>query len=199
MAKYDDQASSDHERRSLLLRQLLPASIADTILGNSKAVVIQVRRALRAARQPRLSTRLGGNPQEYDMAYYLFSDLVGFTVLTQTLGAVGTTRMLNSLYQRFDALCKHHKCFKVHLVAVSIARSATAGNRAVKVGTVGDAYEAMCGGSVANSTVPHLRLVRSYICVHVCVRAWRNSCYATDTAWLGYGGRGGTVSSHSWH
>lgn len=63
----------------------------------------------------------------------LFSDLVGFTVLSQQLGPRALVQMLNSLFSGFDALCEKHGLEKIK--------------------TIGDAY--MVAGGVPDYKVDH--------------------------------------------
>jgi len=52
-------------------------------------------------------------PEEHECVTIFFSDIVGFTDISQQLDAMGVMDMLDRLYRRLDALCLHHGLFKV--------------------------------------------------------------------------------------
>jgi len=64
-------------------------------------------------------------PESYDPVTIFFSDIVGFTKISQTLPPEKVMAMLDDMYSRFDQLVKKHGLFKVE--------------------TIGDAYMAVGG------------------------------------------------------
>lgn len=55
-------------------------------------------------------------PQHHDMVTIFFSDIVGFTTISQTISPLKVSDMLDRLYQRFDALSQKHEVFKVETI-----------------------------------------------------------------------------------
>ena len=78
-------------------------------------------------------------PEPYDPVTIFFSDIVGFTTISQTLPPEKVMAMLDDMYSRFDALVRRHGLFKVE--------------------TIGDAY--MCVGGLPEPQADHtLRVAR---------------------------------------
>ena len=78
-------------------------------------------------------------PEPYDPVTIFFSDIVGFTTISQTMPPEKVMAMLDDMYSRFDALVRKHGLFKVE--------------------TIGDAY--MCVGGIPEPQADHtLRVAR---------------------------------------
>ena len=78
-------------------------------------------------------------PEPYDPVTIFFSDIVGFTTISQTMPPEKVMAMLDDMYSRFDALVRRHGLFKVE--------------------TIGDAY--MCVGGIPEPQADHtLRVAR---------------------------------------
>ena len=72
-------------------------------------------------------------PEPYDPVTIFFSDIVGFTTISQTMPPEKVMAMLDDMYRRFDALVRRHGLFKVE--------------------TIGDAY--MCVGGIPEPQADH--------------------------------------------
>uniref|UniRef100_A0A7S0MUX4 guanylate cyclase n=1 Tax=Pyramimonas obovata TaxID=1411642 RepID=A0A7S0MUX4_9CHLO len=78
-------------------------------------------------------------PEVYEDVTLFFSDIVGFTTISQKLQPIEVMNLLDRLYGRFDGLTKKHELFKVE--------------------TIGDAY--MCAGNLLSRQSDHsLRVVK---------------------------------------
>ncbi|QDZ22581.1 guanylate cyclase [Chloropicon primus] len=78
-------------------------------------------------------------PEAFDPVTIFFSDIVGFTTISQSLPPKKVMALLDDMYSRFDALVRKHKLFKVE--------------------TIGDAY--MCVGGLPEPQADHtLRVAR---------------------------------------
>lgn len=96
------QNQAERERSEALLRNILPASIATRLKQQADVI---------ADRHPRVTV--------------LFSDLVGFTKLSQTVTAEELVGMLDEVFREFDGLADAHGLEKIK--------------------TIGDAYMAVAG------------------------------------------------------
>jgi len=99
-----------------LLYDILPAHVATTLAEGKKV-----------------------NPERYEEITLFFSDIVGFTTISQTLAPMQVMAMLDRLYGEFDKLTMQYGLFKVE--------------------TIGDAY--MCAGNLITQQPDHAcRVVR---------------------------------------
>lgn len=106
--------------------------------GAEDALVHEQRRSenlLLNVLPPSIAVRLKAAPEEviaddYDEVTVLFADLVGFTPMSERVGARATVDVLNSLFSRFDELCE----------AAGVE----------KIRTIGDGYMAVCGAPLPN-------------------------------------------------
>jgi class 3 adenylate cyclase/Tfp pilus assembly protein PilF len=95
-----------HEATEELLHNVLPQSITKRLLGKEKPIA-----------------------DKAENVSVFFSDIVGFTSLSQKISAKELVTGLNDLFTKFDALAKKHNIEKIK--------------------TIGDAYMAVCGVPVA--------------------------------------------------
>ena len=79
-------------------------------------------------------------PEGFDPVTIFFSDIVGFTLISQTIPPEKVMTMLDDMYSRFDSLVKTHGLFKVE--------------------TIGDAY--MCVGGLPEPQSDHALRVGSF-------------------------------------
>jgi guanylate cyclase len=96
------QRQAERDRAEALLRNILPGSIAERLKREADVI---------ADRHPQVTV--------------LFSDLVGFTKLSQTVSAEELVGMLDEVFREFDALADRHGLEKIK--------------------TIGDAYMAVAG------------------------------------------------------
>uniref|UniRef100_A0A7S0MXQ9 guanylate cyclase n=1 Tax=Pyramimonas obovata TaxID=1411642 RepID=A0A7S0MXQ9_9CHLO len=76
-------------------------------------------------------------PEVYPNITLFFSDIVGFTSISQQMEPMEVMSMLDRLYDEFDKLCKKHELFKVE--------------------TIGDAY--MCAGNLLKAQQNHAKIM----------------------------------------
>lgn len=55
-------------------------------------------------------------PETHEMVTIFFSDIVGFTTISQTMSPIKVSEMLERLYLAFDTLARGHKVFKVETI-----------------------------------------------------------------------------------
>ena len=111
--KRDDmyaELQSERDKTDALMGKILPKSIAEEIKNNGKV-----------------------SPQYFDEASILFSDIVGFTKLTETLPPNTLVDLLDQIFCKFDTIAAKHGVEKIK--------------------TIGDAY--MCVAGINNDKEGH--------------------------------------------
>lgn len=63
-----------------------------------------------------LNAGKGVEPESHECVTVVFSDIVGFTTISQTFTPMKVSQMLDRLYQAFDSLAKKHSVFKVETI-----------------------------------------------------------------------------------
>jgi len=95
------------QEQEKILHNILPSKIADRIVAGEKTIA-----------------------DTHASVSVFFSDIVGFTKISQRISATELVRMLNSLFTQFDRLAQKHGLEKIK--------------------TIGDAYMAVCGVPESN-------------------------------------------------
>ncbi|MDG2307091.1 MAG: adenylate/guanylate cyclase domain-containing protein [Candidatus Binatia bacterium] len=93
LSKQTDELTEQTSRSEHLLLNVLPATIADRLKGGEEGI---------ADSFPEVSV--------------LFSDIVGFTKMSERLGARQVVEMLNDVFGLLDALAKKHKLEKIKTI-----------------------------------------------------------------------------------
>ena len=83
-------AKTHHMGETALLHNIFPPAVAAALAEDRKV-----------------------EPQHFDCVTVFFSDVVGFTGISERLSPIKVMRMLERLYSRFDALTAEHHLFKV--------------------------------------------------------------------------------------
>ncbi|MBK9249073.1 MAG: tetratricopeptide repeat protein [Ignavibacteria bacterium] len=93
------------QEQEKILHNILPAQIADRMIDGEKTIA-----------------------DSYEHVSVFFSDIVGFTKLSQSVSAEELVSMLNGIFTQFDQLARKHGLEKIK--------------------TIGDAYMAVCGAPI---------------------------------------------------
>lgn len=104
----EDDLARERERSDRLLLNVLPPSIAERLKDAPDELIAD----------------------DHDEVTVLFADLVGFTPMSEKVGARATVDLLNELFSHFDQICE----------AAGVE----------KIRTIGDGYMAVCGAPLAN-------------------------------------------------
>jgi len=88
-SRWVDNTNRDRD----LLHQVFPAHIADALKEGKKV-----------------------DPEQHDCVTIFFSDIVGFTNISQNLQPMQVMNMLDRLYRKLDRLAKKHEVFKVETI-----------------------------------------------------------------------------------
>lgn len=108
-----------------LLHQMLPPHVAEALregrkVGSRGATLILAAAACRHPHQPRLIPVSAACPQvepEYFKAVTIFfSDIVGFTDISSSMGPTKVMSMLDRLYQELDNITRKYGLFKVETI-----------------------------------------------------------------------------------
>jgi class 3 adenylate cyclase len=93
VAERTTELAQERERSELLLRNILPASIADELKRDGRSI-----------------------PRRYDEVSILFTDLVDFTKTVASISASRTVDELNDIFTGFDAIVERHELEKINTV-----------------------------------------------------------------------------------
>ena len=98
----NEALTREQERSERLLLNILPAKVAEDLKATGKT-----------------------DPQRFDRATVLFSDIVGFTHIARTIEPKALIHELNDIFTAFDGILEENKCERIK--------------------TIGDAYLGVCG------------------------------------------------------
>jgi len=90
----EQQKAGSRKRRSGdMLYELFPKHIADALADGKKV-----------------------EPEHHELVTIVFSDIVNFTAVSQELGPLKVSNMLDNLYLAFDKIARRHNIFKVETI-----------------------------------------------------------------------------------
>lgn len=110
------QLESEKKLKENMIHSLMPPSVADWLLHDDENFTrngIDPRNSDTQTSTDIRSLFRPFNMNRMENVSILFADIVGFTKMSSNKSAEELVEILNNLFQRFDSLCKLHKCEKI--------------------------------------------------------------------------------------